>query len=174
MPKHLLDDLCATHPVISVDHRAHDRQYRHVVHKSQVVHTTNRFPLQAIVCVRTHPSQSVVTAEQVLTLFLFFYIPNTTLEPPDSPSPYIWSPLQVQGALGTYSCTPCELYPCPSFIIPSVPTLFPLHPASFEEQPSSPLTPIPESPQLPGSFSSPSSPVITGTCSGKIYTKLSH
>ena len=38
--------------------------------------------------VRTHPSQSVVTAEQVLTLFLFFYVPNTTLEPPDSPSPY--------------------------------------------------------------------------------------
>ena len=45
MPKHLLDDPCAMHPVISVDHQACDRQYRHAVHKSQVVHTTNRFPL---------------------------------------------------------------------------------------------------------------------------------
>ena len=45
MPKHLLDDPCAMHPVISVDHQAHDRQYRHAVHKSQVVRTTNRFPL---------------------------------------------------------------------------------------------------------------------------------
>ena len=97
MPKHLLDDPCATHPVISVDHRARDRQYRHAVHKSQVVRTTNRFPLRAIVRVRTHPSQSVVTAEQVLTLFLFFYVPNTTLEPPDSPSPY--SPQHSLGLL---------------------------------------------------------------------------
>ena len=173
MPKHLLDDLCAMHLVISVGHRARDGQYRHAVHKNQVVHTTNRSPFGAIVCVPTHPSQSVITTKQVFTLFLFFYISNTTLEPLDSPSPYIWSPLQVQGALGTYSCTPCELYPCPLFIIPSMPTSFPLHPASFEEQPSSPLTPIPESPQLPGSFSSPSSPVVTSTCSGKIYTKPS-
>ena len=88
MPKCLLDDLCATHPMISVDHWAHDRQYRHVVHKNQVVRTTNRSPLQAIVHIRTHPSQSVITTKWVFTLFLFFYISNTTLEPSDSPSPY--------------------------------------------------------------------------------------
>ena len=88
MPKRLLDDPCATHPVISVDHRAHDRQYRHAVHKGQVVRTTNRSPLRAIVRVRTRPSQSVITAEQIFTLFLFFYVSNTTLESSDSPSPY--------------------------------------------------------------------------------------
>ncbi|KIM58939.1 hypothetical protein SCLCIDRAFT_1043887 [Scleroderma citrinum Foug A] len=49
MPKRLLDDPCATHLVISVDHRARDRQYRHAVHKNQVVRTTNRSPLRAIV-----------------------------------------------------------------------------------------------------------------------------
>ena len=76
------------HPVISVDHQAHDRQYRHAVHKSQVVRTTNRFPLRAIVRIRTCLSQSVITAEQVLTLFLFLYISNTTLKPPDLPPPY--------------------------------------------------------------------------------------
>ena len=47
---------------------------------------------------------------------------------------------------------------------------FRLRPASFEESPLSLISPLPPSPQLPGSFSSPS-PTISSTRSGKRYTK---
>ena len=107
MPKHLLDNPCAMHPVISVDHWARDRQYKHAVHKSQVVHTTNRFPLGAIVRIQTCPSQSAITAKQVFTLFLFFYISNTTHEPSDLPAPLHVSLVWTSSRYTTHSSRQC-------------------------------------------------------------------
>ena len=57
MPNCLLDNLCAMHPVISFDRQAHERQYRHAVHKSQVVRTYRMDPSMSF-CVCPNPSVS--------------------------------------------------------------------------------------------------------------------
>ncbi|KIM65079.1 hypothetical protein SCLCIDRAFT_560720 [Scleroderma citrinum Foug A] len=102
MPKRLLDDPCATHPVISVDHRARDRQYRHAVHKSQVVRTTNRCPFFESSCA-SEPirlSQSLPPNKYSHS----FYFP-TSLLPLSNPRtrlPPVTAPLPTEE-----DCLPC-------------------------------------------------------------------